>query len=138
MSQDLMTEGTPCNLSSVASSRRCEHFFLESNAVITFVSPPTEMGLVVFKIRTDVYRDPATNICTAIMEMPGVKKDEVKIVLTTDKYSGARELNVTGDRRLAYPSVNYMAREIKHGVFQRYVVVPLATKVNIVSCCSSP
>lgn len=93
-----------------------------------------------FSIRTDVHFDVGSNQMTAMMELPGVKKGDIRIVLNVCPYSGVRQLTITGRSRPALPSGVYTVQERKFGSFVRSVPLPMHTKVRplvMVSRCRS-
>lgn len=90
-------------------------------------------------LRVDSHYDPDTKMMTVAFEMPGVKKGDVSVTLTTCNYNRVRQLIVTGRSYPAFPSVElYDAgidssstiRERKYGEFTRTIAVPAETKVR--------
>lgn len=84
-------------------------------------------------IRTDLHQSAETNSLTAMLELPGVKKTDIRVALSVDPFSGIKQLTVTGRSALRFPHESegwYLVRERKYGEFKRVLVVPPDTKVR--------
>ncbi|KLO14040.1 hypothetical protein SCHPADRAFT_336229 [Schizopora paradoxa] len=92
-------------------------------------SPPVRRML----IRTDLHQSSETNGLTAMLELPGVKKSDIRVALNVDPFSGIKQLTVTGRSALRFPHERegwYLVRERKYGEFKRVLVVPPDTKAE--------
>ncbi|KAJ3487497.1 hypothetical protein NLI96_g3491 [Meripilus lineatus] len=81
-----------------------------------------------FTIRTDVHYDIVTNIMTAMMELPGLKKSDLKVTMSRCPFSCVRQLTISGRSRPVLPIAGHTVQERKFGEFSRTIVVPLETK----------
>jgi HSP20 family molecular chaperone IbpA len=91
-----------------------------------------------FIIRTDSNYDPESKVLTAMLELPGVKKVDVRVTLSTCHYNGVRQITVSGhtDPVFAAPSAggpggDLTVRERKFGEFIRTFAVPAGIKVRV-------
>ncbi|KAF8128702.1 hypothetical protein EV363DRAFT_412145 [Boletus edulis] len=87
-------------------------------------------GSLVYKPRLELYDDPSSSRTTAILELPGMKSEEVRVHLDKDD-----TLLISGERHSRMPSdqggdVKYLAKEIKYGRFERVLHVPKGTMVS--------
>lgn len=87
-------------------------------------------------IRADVYYDPNTNSLKAMYELPGMKKNDVKIMLSKCPYTRVKQILVSGRNYHVFPDRAYSVRERKFGRFARTLIVPPETTVRIF--CSRP
>ncbi len=88
-------------------------------------------------IRTDLHQSASTHHLTAMLELPGVKKSDLRVSLSDDPFSGIKQLTVTGRSALKFPHESdgwYLVRERKYGDFKRVLVVPPDTKVRPCLC----
>ncbi|KAF7323626.1 SHSP domain-containing protein [Mycena kentingensis (nom. inval.)] len=93
-----------------------------------------------FIIRTDAQYDSSTRIWTAYLELPGVKRSDVRVQLATTPYNHQRQVVVTGHSRPVLPFPVYAStadgapslslRERKYGRFSRKLPVPADTRVR--------
>lgn len=94
-----------------------------------------------FIIRADVNYDPESQLLTAMLELPGVKKSDVRVTLSTCYYNRVRQLTVRGQTHPAFPppvtstlhgsvGSDMTIRERKFGEFTRTFPVPANTKVR--------
>ncbi|KAI6158077.1 hypothetical protein BKA82DRAFT_996429 [Pisolithus tinctorius] len=81
-----------------------------------------------FIIRTDVHYDSETHLLSASLELPGLKKSDISIVLSTCYYNGVKQVVVSGRARPVFPGKGYAVRERKYGEFTRTLVVASETK----------
>ncbi|KAF7323625.1 SHSP domain-containing protein [Mycena kentingensis (nom. inval.)] len=91
-----------------------------------------------FIIRTDAQYDSSTRIWTAYLELPGVKRSDVRVQLATTPYNHQRQVVVTGHSRPVLPFPVYAStadgapslslRERKYGRFSRKLPVPADTR----------
>ncbi|KAI0079019.1 hypothetical protein K474DRAFT_1592834, partial [Panus rudis PR-1116 ss-1] len=77
-------------------------------------------------LRTDIQYDVATNTMVAILEVPGLSKDDLTLTLRSCPFSRIRHLTVSGLRQP--PEGTWAFREQKYGNFGRTIVVPPDTK----------
>ncbi|KAL4251986.1 small heat shock protein (HSP20) family protein [Abortiporus biennis] len=82
-----------------------------------------------FAIRTDLHYDAETNLMTAMFELPGMKKSDLKLTMSVCPYSRVRQLTISGQSHPILPNTSgYTVQERKFGIFARTVVVPLETR----------
>ncbi|KAJ6500753.1 hypothetical protein C8R45DRAFT_979014 [Mycena sanguinolenta] len=82
-----------------------------------------------YLIRADTYYDPNTRVLTALLELPGVKKPDLRITLATTLFNRVRQVTVNGHSRPPLSSSPTL-RERKYGRFARAFPVPADTKVR--------
>lgn len=80
--------------------------------------------------RLELCDDPSSSRITAVLELPGMKSEEVRVHLDKNDI-----LLVSGERHSRIPSdqgsdVKYLAKEIKYGRFERVLHVPKGTMVS--------
>lgn len=101
-------------------------------ATTSLISPAHAVGVPPenrkFIIRTDVHYDFETRLLSASLELPGLKKNDISIVLSTCCYNGVKQVVVSGRSRPVFPSKGYAVRERKYGEFTRTLVVASDTK----------
>lgn len=70
---------------------------------------------------------------TAMLELPGLKKSNIRIILHCCPYSGIRQLTISGRSRPSLPRGEgiYTVQERKFGDFSRTVPLPKDTKVSV-------
>ncbi|KDQ60016.1 hypothetical protein JAAARDRAFT_174038 [Jaapia argillacea MUCL 33604] len=98
--------------------------------------PPQSEGLAMgrrYNIRTDVYFSVSSNVMTAMFELPGVKKSDLRITLSMCPYSRVRQLTVSGKALPLSLARLFTVRERKYGEFSRTLVVPPDTKAEDVT-----
>jgi HSP20 family protein len=109
----------------------------------TALSRPTSPSKV-YSIRTDIHLNIDTNTMVAMLELPGVKHDDLSVTLATEPYTHARQITVAGR---TYPPFaepvpeerERMKRERKFGDFLRRLHVPPRTQVGSYFCvCCFP
>jgi HSP20 family protein len=88
----------------------------------------------VYSIRTDVHFNIDTNTMIAMLELPGVKHEDLNVTLATEPYTHSRQITVAGRTQppFAEPAPEERERtkrERKFGEFLRRLQVPLHTKV---------
>jgi HSP20 family molecular chaperone IbpA len=81
-------------------------------------------------IATDIFMDEATNTVVAVLEIPGVKRDTIRLQLRTCPYTGCRQLMVSGESHPSITDSRFSVRERKSGPCYRTISVPLSTKVR--------
>ncbi|KAK7035936.1 hypothetical protein R3P38DRAFT_2909803 [Favolaschia claudopus] len=98
-------------------------------------APPAATPDRQYFIRVDTQYDPATFTLTAMLELPGLQKSDLRVVLATTLHNHVRHVTVTGRSRPSFtdPPTASILRERKHGLFTRTLPVPPETKV-----CSIP
>lgn len=95
-----------------------------------------------FIIRADVHYDPESQLLTAMLELPGVKKSDVRVTLSTCYYNRVRQLTVRGQTHPAFPipmtsplqgsvGSDMTIRERRFGEFTRTFPVPANIKVRL-------
>ncbi|KAJ6616520.1 hypothetical protein B0H10DRAFT_2219520 [Mycena sp. CBHHK59/15] len=89
--------------------------------------PPEERRYI---IRTDTYYDPATRVLTALLELPGLRRGDLRISLATTRFNRVRQVTVDGTSRPPYPRSRaaLQLRERRYGRFTRAFPVPADTK----------
>lgn len=118
----------------------------------SFATSDHEPQLPRYGIRTDAQYDPVTKVLTASMELPGMKKSDLKIALSTCIVNRVRQISVSGILRPFFPqavsnsvasvmagsqSRQVTVRERKYGEYRRTFAVPAETKVRTLPLPSS-
>ncbi|KAI0709608.1 hypothetical protein C8Q72DRAFT_871426 [Fomitopsis betulina] len=81
-----------------------------------------------YTLCTDIQFDTVDNVIVAMLELPGVKKADVRISLATCPFSRARQLTVSGSSRCALSTERgHTVLERKFGDFTRGICVPPET-----------
>jgi HSP20 family molecular chaperone IbpA len=83
-----------------------------------------------FIIRTDVHYDAESKVITAMLELPGLKKTDMNIKLSTILYNRIKQVTISGKSRPVFPEDGYTVRERKFGEFNRTLAVPPDTTVR--------
>lgn len=83
-----------------------------------------------FIIRTDVHYDADAKVITAMLEVPGVKKADLSVTLSTCVYNRVKQVTIAGNSKPTFPESGYAVRERKFGDFQRTLAVPPDTTVR--------
>lgn len=83
-----------------------------------------------YSIRADVHYSAEDNVMTAMFELPGVKKGDVRITMSVCPFSRVRQLSISGLSRAVLPLQGHSVRERKFGEFFRTIAVPPETKVR--------
>ncbi|KAG9313816.1 HSP20-like chaperone [Chiua virens] len=114
-----------------ALARRYVHHILREQNVA--LEKRIRQGSLVYKPRLEICDDPSSSRITATLELPGMKSEDVRVHLDKDD-----TLLISGERRSRMPSdqagdVNYLAKEIKYGRFERVLRVPKGTMMSTVS-----
>lgn len=82
-----------------------------------------------FLLRMDLHYDPQTHTMTAMLELPGMKRSDLSIVLSTN-LNGVKQLVVKGrSTRPTFRDGEYVVKERKFGEYSRTLVVSHNTKV---------
>ncbi|KAK7046908.1 hypothetical protein R3P38DRAFT_3346514 [Favolaschia claudopus] len=87
-----------------------------------------------FLIRSDTHYDKETRVLTALLELPGLAKDDLSVTLTTTLFNRIRQVTVTGQSRSPFPASPSTStpapviRERRYGRFARAFPVPADTK----------
>ncbi|KAF7359106.1 hypothetical protein MSAN_01252000 [Mycena sanguinolenta] len=105
------------------------------DAFAPFVLPqePPAVSERRYIIRADTYYDPNTRVLTAWLELPGIKKRDLRITLATTLFNRVRQVTVNGHSRPPLSSSPTL-RERKYGRFTRAFPVPADTKVRLAPC----
>src|ERR1700691_4397003 len=90
---------------------------------------PQQDSLRRFIIRADVHYDTESKLLTAHLELPGLKKRDLSITLSTCVYNRVRQVVIAGRSKPTLPEVGYAIKERKFGEFSRTFAVPPETKV---------
>ena len=77
-----------------------------------------------------MHYDAGSKIITAMLELPGMKKSELSIKLSTCVYNHVRQVTVSGISKRALPEIGLAVRERKFGDFTRTLAVPPETTVR--------
>ncbi|KAF8886129.1 hypothetical protein BD779DRAFT_1441837 [Infundibulicybe gibba] len=105
----------------------------------TFPQPKPELGRPPhrFIIRTDLHYEPESKVLTAMLELPGVKKSDVRVTLSTCYYNRVKQITVSGRTRPVFPSAQtpekpgeVTVRERKFGDFTRTFAVASDIKLE--------
>nr|GAT44363.1 predicted protein [Mycena chlorophos] len=87
-----------------------------------------------YGIRADTYYDPRSHVLTMLLELPGIKKQDVRISLTTNPYDRLRHLVIRGHSYPplppVHPDMSGLLRERRYGVCKRRFTVPVDTRVR--------
>ena len=96
-----------------------------ANATLSIAkSPPMH------KFAMDICLDEATNTVIAVLDVPGVTKETIRINLVSCPFSGCRQMIVRGERRSNMPESRFRIIERKTGWSQRKIIVPRDTQVR--------
>jgi HSP20 family protein len=77
----------------------------------------------------DLHENPEANLVTVLLELPGVKKEDVDIEIQNGR------LTVTAENKLPveFEESGYAVREIKYGHFLRSLRLPAGVEVSRIS-----
>ena len=92
---------------------------------------PQQESLRRFFIRADVHYDAESKLLTAHLELPGLKKRDLSITLSTCIYNRVRQIVIAGRSKATLPEAGYAIKERKYGEFSRTFAVPPETKVGL-------
>lgn len=84
-----------------------------------------------FIIRADVHYDADNKLLTVQLELPGLKKRDLSITLSTCVYNRVRQVVIAGRSKPMLPETGYTIRERKFGEFSRTFAVPPETSVRL-------
>jgi len=90
-----------------------------------------------YAIRADVFYDKDANLMKAMLELPGLKKSDLKIILSRCPYTCVKQLTVSGKSKPVFPDVGLAVKERRFGRFYRTMAVPSDTTVRF-PCSSLP
>ncbi|KAL5498595.1 hypothetical protein ACEPAH_1949 [Sanghuangporus vaninii] len=135
------SDGGPTRFFSAPPSHYRPHPTLNHHPPIT-TKNTSNAGGPRYLVRTDLHYDIPSNTLTAMLEVPGVPSEGIRIALCNDARNGARMLVVRGRmRRVLFPSpgekrgdeerdeeAGYVVKERKCGEFKRVLIVPQETK----------
>jgi hypothetical protein len=85
-----------------------------------------------------VHVDYESKVFTALLELPGVRKDEVRVTLSSCSYNGVKQVTISGRTRDPFASseggrgLGKIVRERKYGRFIRTFAVSSDTKVRLI------
>ena len=83
-----------------------------------------------YAIRADVHYGSEENVMTAMFELPGVKRSDLRVTMSVCPFSRVRQVSISGMSRSMLPLQGHSVRERKFGEFFRTMVVPPETKVR--------
>ncbi|KAH9849582.1 hypothetical protein C2E23DRAFT_353096 [Lenzites betulinus] len=86
-----------------------------------------------YGIRADIHYSTEENVIVAMFELPGVKRNDLRVTMSVCPFSRVRQLNIAGISRPALPSQGHGVRERKFGHFARTMVVPPETRPEDIS-----
>ena len=81
-----------------------------------------------YLLRADMRYDWDTNIMTAVMEAPGIRKADFEADLRTCPFTRHRLVKVTGKNQPG--DGTWAFQERRYGEFYRLIIVPIDTKVS--------
>jgi len=83
-----------------------------------------------YAIRADVFYDKDANLMKAMLELPGLKKSDLRITLSRCPYTCVKQLTVSGKSKPVFPDVGLAVKERRFGKFYRTMAVPSDTTVR--------
>ncbi|KAI0044321.1 hypothetical protein FA95DRAFT_1497267, partial [Auriscalpium vulgare] len=91
-----------------------------------------------YGICTDIGYNGATNTMTAMLELPGVKIEDLSITLATEPYTKLRQITIAGRARPAFGELEHeeregrarITRERKFGNLMKRLTVPPETQAR--------
>ena len=86
-----------------------------------------------YAIRADVFYDKDANLMKAMLELPGLKKSDLKITLSRCPYTCVKQLTVSGKSKPVFPDAGLAVKERRFGKFYRTMAVPNDTTVRLLS-----
>ena len=89
-----------------------------------------------YAIRADVFYDKDANLMKAMLELPGLKKSDLKIILSRCPYTCVKQLTIAGKSKPVFPDVGLAVKERRFGKFYRTMAVPSDTTVRLLSSSS--
>ena len=89
-----------------------------------------------YAIRADVFFDKDANLMKAMLELPGLKKSDLKITLSRCPYTCVKQLTISGKSKPVFPDAGLAVKERRFGKFYRTMAVPSDTTVRLVSSSS--
>ncbi|KAH9941139.1 uncharacterized protein BXZ73DRAFT_75108 [Epithele typhae] len=94
----------------------------------SLVSSTRQLGARRYAIRADVHYSAEEGVMTAMLELPGVKRGDLRVTLSVCPFSRVRQVSIAGTARSLLPSTGHGVRERKFGEFFRTLAVPPETK----------
>ncbi|KAF4563722.1 hypothetical protein EYR36_002963 [Pleurotus pulmonarius] len=86
-----------------------------------------------FNIRADVQYDPDTKMLTAMLELPGSKRTDLSVRLSTCVWNRVKQVTVSGKSKPGFPEGSLSVRERRFGQFSRTFAVGAETKPEDIS-----
>ncbi|KIJ15077.1 hypothetical protein PAXINDRAFT_169283 [Paxillus involutus ATCC 200175] len=86
-----------------------------------------------FMPRTDIHYSTEACVLTAMLELPGMNRSDISLVLSTSAFNRVKQVVVTGRSKPEFTEDVYALRERKFGLFSRTFVVPNETRPNDVT-----
>lgn len=130
----------PCNLSVVGTDLATFFSFLPlplarslNSSELPFAPLSLQPAVVErnYAIRADVFYDKDANLMKAMLELPGLKKSDLKITLSRCPYTCVKQLTVSGKSKPVFPDVGLAVKERRFGRFYRTMAVPSDTTVRL-------
>lgn len=90
-------------------------------------------GDMLYRPRVEICDDPSSTRITAMLELPGVKSEDIRLqVGTNDKLrvSGERRRKISPDQGA---DVKYPLQEIRYGKYERVIDLPQGTMMSTIS-----
>jgi HSP20 family molecular chaperone IbpA len=84
-----------------------------------------------FMPRTDIHYSTEACVLTAMLELPGMNRSDISLVLSTSAFNRVKQVVVTGRSKPEFTEDVYALRERKFGLFSRTFVVPNETRVSL-------
>jgi len=108
---------------------------LSLNSSLELPSAPLSLQPAVvernYAIRADVFYDKDANLMKAMLELPGLKKSDLKITLSRCPYTCVKQLTVSGKSKPVFPDAGLAVKERRFGRFYRTMAVPSDTTVRL-------
>ena len=82
------------------------------------------------RLRMDIHESPESNLVTATVELPGLKKEDVSVDIRNNRLVVSGEVNTSKE----YKENGYIHRERSTGKFSRTLPLPAGTKVSTLLC----
>ncbi|KAH7924383.1 hypothetical protein BV22DRAFT_1066924 [Leucogyrophana mollusca] len=131
------TAGYSMPAPSATPSRVVSHSTATFSASSSVISPSHRIAPIPegrrFGIRADLHYDVESGTLTAMLELPGLKKTDLSIVLSRCTFNRVKQVTVSGRSKPSFPESGYAVKERKFGDFHRTFVVPSETKPEDVS-----
>jgi len=77
-----------------------------------------------------MHYDTDANVLKAMFELPGLKKTDIKIILSKCPHTRVKQIMVSGTSKSVFPDAGHSVRERRFGRFYRALVVPPDTTAD--------